>query len=291
METILQQLVNGLVLGCTYTLIALGMTMIFGILDVLNFAHGEFYMLGAYIGLTFVNKIGLSFWPSALLTVVFMIVFAFVADAVFFRPFYARGHNNQMVATIALSILIQNIALLVWTPNPQRLPSEYTNRSVTIGPVTITVQRILVIVVAALLVAVLFFIMGRTSLGRAIRATAQDRMAAEFTGVNVTRIGVYVITIGSVLAGIAGVMVAPLFLVYPEMGHAAIGKAFVIVILGGMGNIPGAIFGGLLVGMVESFTIQYLGAFLKEIIVFLILIFVLIIRPGGLFGSAARAKV
>ncbi|RKL63480.1 branched-chain amino acid ABC transporter permease [Thermoanaerobacteraceae bacterium SP2] len=291
LETILQQIINGLVLGCNYTLIALGMTMIFGILNVLNFAHGEFYMIGAYIGFTIMNCLGLGFWYTFFLVIIFMVVFAYVVDLIFFRPFYELGHNNQMVSTIALSILLQNLALLIWTPNPRHFALDYTTKTISLGPITITVQRLLVIVVAALMVLILFYIIDKTSLGRAIRATSQDRMAAELTGVNVKNIGIYVITIGSVLAGIAGIMVAPLFLVYPSMGIEAVGKAFVVVILGGMGNIPGAILGGLLVGMIESFTIQYLGAFLKEIIVFLIMICILIIRPEGLYSSTVKTKV
>jgi branched-chain amino acid transport system permease protein len=291
LDLVLQQFVNGLVLGCEYTLIALGMTMIFGILNVLNFAHGAFYMLGAYLGLTFVKFLGLTYWPSVILTIVGMIVFAYIVNRIFFKPFYSRGHNSQMVSTIALSIILTNMALLIWTPDPQRLASAYNDVTISIGPVMITLQRILVIAVTAILVLILFYIMAKTSLGRAIRATSQDRLAAEFTGVNVKTISFYVIAIGCVLAGVAGVLVSPLFLVYPEMSTSAIGKAFVIVILGGMGNVPGAIFGGLLVGMIESFTVQYLGSYLKEIVVFAIMIIILLVRPSGLFGTPTKKKV
>jgi branched-chain amino acid transport system permease protein len=286
-----QQLLNGIVLGSIYTLIALGLTMIFGILDITNFAHGEFFMLGAFFTLLSSKILGLSFFPSMLVSMTAVAILGVIFERAAFRPLRGSSPVNVMVGSLGLSILVQNSALLLWGADPQRLDTPYLDLVITFWGLQITAQRLLVIVLAIAMIIVLTAIIKKTRLGKAMRACAQDIEAAQWVGVNINRIAMATFVIGSALAAAAGAIVGPIFLVYPTMGLVPVLKSFVVVILGGMGNVPGAILGGYLVGIAENIATGFISPAYKDVIAFVILIVVLIIKPSGIFGRYVAEKV
>lgn len=286
-----QQLLNGIVLGSIYTLIALGLTMIFGILDITNFAHGEFFMLGAFFTLLSSKILGLAFFPSMLVSMAAVAILGVIFERAAFRPLRGSSPVNVMVGSLGLSILVQNAALLLWGADPQRLDTPYLDLVITFWGLQITAQRLLVIVLAIAMIIVLTAIIKKTRLGKAMRACAQDIEAAQWVGVNINRIAMATFVIGSALAAAAGAIVGPIFLVYPTMGLVPVLKSFVVVILGGMGNVPGAILGGYLVGIAENIATGFISPAYKDVIAFVILIVVLIIKPSGIFGRYVAEKV
>ena len=286
-----QQLLNGIVLGSIYTLIALGLTMIFGILNITNFAHGEFFMLGALFTLLSSKILGLSFFPSMLVSMTAVAILGVIFERAAFRPLRGSSSVNVMVGSLGLSILVQNSALLLWGADPQRLDTPYLDLVITFWGLQITAQRLLVIVLAIAMIIVLTAIIKKTRLGKAMRACAQDIEAAQWVGVNINRIAMATFVIGSALAAAAGAIVGPIFLVYPTMGLVPVLKSFVVVILGGMGNVPGAILGGYLVGIAENIATGFISPAYKDVIAFVILIVVLIIKPSGIFGRYVAEKV
>jgi len=286
-----QQLLNGIVLGSIYTLIALGLTMIFGILDITNFAHGEFFMLGAFFTLLSSKFLGLSFFPSMFVSMAAVAILGVIFERAAFRPLRGSSPVNVMVGSLGLSILVQNAALLLWGADPQRLETPYLDLVISVWGLQITAQRLLVIVLAISMIIVLTAIIKKTRLGKAMRSCAQDIEAAQWVGVNINRIAMATFIIGSALAAAAGAIVGPIFLVYPTMGLVPVLKSFVVVILGGMGNVPGAILGGYLVGIAENIATGFISPAYKDVIAFVILIVVLIIKPSGIFGRHVAEKV
>jgi branched-chain amino acid transport system permease protein len=208
-----------------------------------------------------------------------------------FRPLRGSSPVNVMVGSLGLSILVQNAALLLWGADPQRLETPYLDLVISIWGLQITAQRLLVIVLAIAMIIVLTAIIKKTRLGKAMRSCAQDIEAAQWVGVNINRIAMATFIIGSALAAAAGAIVGPIFLVYPTMGLVPVLKSFVVVILGGMGNVPGAILGGYLVGIAENIATGFISPAYKDVIAFVILIVVLIIKPSGIFGRHVAEKV
>jgi branched-chain amino acid transport system permease protein len=288
---LLQQLLNGIVSGSIYTLIALGLTMIFGILDITNFAHGEFFMLGAFCTFLCIKIFGLSFFPSMIVSMVIVALLGIIMERIAFRPLRGSSPVNVMIGSLGLSILLQNSALLLWGADPQRIDTPYLDLRINLWGLQITAQRLLVIVVAILLIILLTLIIKKTKLGKAMRACAQDIETAAWVGVDVNRIAIATFMIGSSLAAAAGALVGPIFLVYPTMGLTPVLKSFVVVILGGMGNVPGAILGGYLIGITENIATGFISPAYKDAIAFIILIVVLIIKPSGIFGHYIAEKV
>ena len=288
---VLQQLLNGVVLGSIYTLIALGLTMIFGILDITNFAHGESFMLGAFMSFFCFKVFGLSFFPSMIISMVIVAILGIIFERFAFRPLRGSSPVNVMVGSLGLSILVQNSALLLWGADPQRIDTPYLDMTINIWGLQITGQRLLVIVVAIIMIVILTLFIKKTRLGKAMRACAQDIEAAGWVGVDINRIAISTFIIGSALAAAAGALIGPIFLIWPTMGLAPVLKSFVVVILGGMGNVPGAILGGYLIGITESIAVGFISPAYKDAIAFVILITVLIIKPSGIFGRFIPEKV
>jgi len=287
----LQQLLNGIVSGSIYTLMALGLTMIFGILDITNFAHGEFYMLGAFFAVICSKALGLSFFPSMIVSMAMVAVLGVIFERAAFRPLRKSSPVNVMVGSLGLSILVQNSALLLWGADPQRLETPYLDLIINFWGLQSTAQRLLVIVIAILMILVLTFVIKKTRFGKAMRACAQDMEAAEWVGVNINRIAMGTFAIGSALAAAAGALVGPIFLVYPTMGLVPVLKSFVVVIFGGMGNVPGAILGGYVIGITENIATGFISPAYKDAIAFVMMIVILVIRPSGIFGRHIAEKV
>ncbi len=305
MEFFLQQLVNGLTLGGVYALIALGYSMVYGILKLLNFAHGDVYMVGAFAGYGVLVAFGGPADPR--IPVIVLIVLMFLAgmlasgilgvviERFAYRPLRNAPRIAPLISAVGVSFFLQNAALLVLGA---RFRSYGTAKMVDPatglhwGPLRISIIRIVVILSAVALMVVLHLLVQRTKLGKAMRATAYDREAAAMMGIDVDRVIVATFLIGSVLAGAAGVMVGLVFSrVYHFMGFVAGLKGFTAAVIGGIGSIPGAMMGGLLIGLAEAFSAGYISSTFQNLIVFGLLIVFLLARPRGLFGVPEPVKV
>jgi branched-chain amino acid transport system permease protein len=286
---VLQQVVNGVTIGVVYALIAVGLTLVFGILDVINFAHGEFYMIGAFLTHALTVRLGLDYFVALLLTIVGGAVVGLVAERLTVRQLKDRHMFTVVLSTLGLSIFLQNGALLTLGPDPREIELAWGSRPLIIGGVVITFLRVAVLATGATLIVALTWFIRRTIWGMAMRAVATNRAAAALMGISVDRIYALTFAIGAALAGVAGGLLGAMFTIEPSMGEWAVVKAFSVVIMGGMGNVPGAVLGGIILGVTESLGAGFLpgGTSYKDGIGYAILILVLLCRPQGLFGRAA----
>lgn len=291
LQELIQQVVNGLVLGSTYTLIALGLTMIYGILGIVNWAHGELYMLGAFAGLFLVVNLNLPFIAGLLGAMVIMAVFGMIMERLVFRPLRHAPEMNMIIGTLGISIFLMNAAIVLFSPNPLRFPTEFSHSYLSFLGISITVQRLLVFVVTVILIAALSYLIKYTTIGKAMRACEQNPDAAKLMGISINQISLITCGIGAALAAAAGALVGPIFLVSPQMGLAAISKVFAVVILGGMGNVEGAIWASFILGLAESLTAGFISSYYKDVVTFFILIAVLIVKPQGIFSQNYTEKV
>ncbi|MGH3664717.1 MAG: branched-chain amino acid ABC transporter permease [Egibacteraceae bacterium] len=290
MDQLLQVLANGFVIGGTYALMAVGLTLIFGYMDLVNFAHGELYMLGGFAAYTFIVMAGLPFVLGFPLAILAVVAFGYVLDRVILKPLRGRGVMVGILTTIGLAIILQNAALLIWNPVPKRLPVPIEASAVQLGTVRLAPVQLLAALLALAIIALAGLFMRRTRLGMAVRATFQDPEAAGLMGISVDRIYGGTFAGGAGLAAAGGALLGMVFLITPTMGEVAVLKAFTVVILGGLGNFLGAAVGGLLVGTVESAAATYISAGYKDAIAFVLLILVLVARPQGILGRAPAVE-
>jgi branched-chain amino acid transport system permease protein len=300
-----QLTVNGLTLGSLYALIALGYTMVYGILKLLNFAHGDVYMIGAFIGYGVLQALGGPLDPSVPVALLIVAMFAVAMvgagglgvaiERFAYRPLRNAPRIAPLISALGVSFFLQNSALLLFSANFRSYETFSLIdpiKGIHKGVLNISLVRILVIVTAVALMVVLAFLVRRTQLGKAMRATSFDREAAAMMGIDVDRVIVATFFIGSALAGAAGVMSGLLFSqVYHFMGFTAGLKGFTAAVVGGIGSIPGAMFGGILIGLAESYTAGYLSSVYQDVVVFSILIAFMLARPTGLFGARTLQKV
>ncbi|SEM91698.1 branched-chain amino acid ABC transporter permease [Lihuaxuella thermophila] len=287
MDLFFQQIVNGLVLGSIYSLVALGITLIYGIMHLPNFAHGHLYMLGAYVTFFLITDYGLSYWPAILFAVAILVVIGMLLERLVFRPLHHAPHINSMIASIGVMLFIEAIARKMWGSDYRRLDSPYDGIIDLFG-LNITEQRLLVIVSAVVLMIGLHLFLKRTVIGSTIEAMAQNREGAFLVGINANKVSLMTFAIASGLAAAAASLAAPINLVYPSMGAMVNLKAFVIIVLGGMGSIPGAVIGGYILGLAESISGTYINSEYKDLAAFVLLILILTVRPTGLFAKEAR---
>jgi branched-chain amino acid transport system permease protein len=271
-------------LGSIYALVALGLTLIYGILEIPNFAHGALYMIGAYFAFLVITSFGVSYWLALVISMIFLFFLGMFVERVVYRPLYVQPVINSFIAAVGLILIIENGALAIWGPAFRRFPRASSTVFHVLG-VTITSQRIIVIVTAVLLIIVLQLFIKRTRLGAAIEATSQNRQGAQLMGINTSLVGGIAFGIGTALAAVAATLVAPILLIYPTMGAPVIAMAFVIIILGGMGSFFGAVVGGYLIGLAETLFSAYVTSNFVDSLIFGILVFILAVRPTGLFGK------
>jgi len=288
MAELLQHLVNGLVLGGTYALLGIGLTLIFGLMNLVNFAHGEFYTLGAYAAFAALDGLGAGFFPALALAIAGGAVLGALCEVTLLRPLRAESIDTTMLVMIGVWIAMQNGELLVWGGVAKSIPHPFPTAPLVLGPVSIAPLRVFVLLVAGALIAASWVLIQKTTLGRAMRATFQDRDTAALMGVRIDRIHTATFAFGSALAAAAGALLGPVFLAYPSMGDLAALKAFSVVILGGLGNLPGAALGGLLLGIAEELGAGYVSSGYRDAVGFVIIILVLLFRPSGLFARAER---
>jgi branched-chain amino acid transport system permease protein len=297
-----QQLVNGLSLGAIYALIALGYTMVYGILRLINFAHGDVYMVGAFVGYYLGRMLnagqratdpsGLNFFLVLGGSMAACALLGFILERAAYRPLRHAPRLNALITAIGISLLLENLGQLIFGADPKDFPTLVTRTSYSAGIVVISNIQVIVIVTSVVLTLGLQYIVHRTRMGTAMRAVSFSHDAAGLMGINIHRVISFTFVLGSALAAAAGILVGlynpkidPLMGIMPGL------KAFVAAVLGGIGNVPGAIVGGLIMGVAETLTVGYLSSTYRDAITFVILVAVLLFRPTGLFGTTARAKV
>jgi len=303
MNVILEQIINGLTIGSFYALIALGYTMVYGVLKLINFAHGDFFTFGSYLGYTvlvycaaFVTaRFGIWGVLSVALVAaaISIALVGLIVERLAYRPVYKAGRLPAVVSALGASIFIQNAIMVIWGPRFQAYPSALIpSTNFTFGSVHISLLQILILALSFILMGALYYLVQRTTFGAAIRATAHDRKTAALMGININKVILFVFTLGPALGAMTGVLVG---LYYRQisftMGWNYGMKAFTASVLGGIGNIPGAMVGGLILGVLEMLGSAYISAAWKDVFVFIILILVLIFRPTGLLGEKTADKV
>ncbi|MYN12709.1 branched-chain amino acid ABC transporter permease [Pusillimonas sp. TS35] len=284
MDIFIQLLINGLLLGGAYTIISLGLTLIFGVVRVVNFAHGEFLMIGMYMVYLLAANIGIH--PYAGLVPIAIILFALGAltQKVIIEPLLDADESIQIFATVGLSTMLLNLALVVFGANVFRASVETGITPISVGGYTMVSGQILTFLVAIGLAVLLHIFMHRTYLGRALRAVAQHRYAAMLMGVNVKHVYIIAFGLGTAFVGIAAGLLAPQYPVFPTVGTYFVLTAFVIVVLGGMGSLYGAVAGSMIIGIVDTLAGYYIAPDLKEVVYFGIFLLILVVKPNGLFG-------
>ena len=280
-----QQVVNGLIIGSAYALMAVGLTLIFGMMDVVNFAHGEFYMLGAFFAYYLVSLLELDFYASVLLSILIVAAIGFLCERLLLKPLRKETIVTTVLVTIGLSIFLKNTALIIWGPRPKLIASPFALDAIHLGPIAVTEAKIFAFAVTVLAILLAHLGIQKTRLGRAMRATFQDKEAANLVGVSVSKIYALTFVLGAGLAATGGALIGTIFLVYPDMGELAAMKAFVVVIMGGMGSFMGAIFGGLILGIAETTGAGFISSGYKDAIGFIIVILILMFKPSGLFKN------
>ena len=287
-----EQLLNGLNLGSIYALIALGYTMVYGIAKMLNFAHGDVIMVGAYTLSVSVSMLGFSPYLGVLLSIVFCAVLGVVLEKVAYKPLRKSSPLAVLITAIGVSYFLQSLALLIFGSQQQKVASVIEIPSIYLGSIELTGESIVTLGVTVVVMVALALFIKKTKTGRAMLALSEDKGAAELMGINVNRTISITFAIGSGLAAVAGVLfVSSYGFVGPYTGSLPGIKAFVAAVLGGIGSIPGAMLGGILLGIIESFSKAYISTQLADAIVFGVLILVLLVRPAGLLGRKKIEKV
>lgn len=285
---LIQHVLNGLILGSTYALIAIGLTTIFGVLGVINLAHGEFYMLGSLVAYFLVTWMGGHYFVAFFLSMILVGGFGVVVEKIVFRPVRQAPLLTILLVSIGLSIFLQSSALIAVGPDLRRIPGPFGSRVLSFLGVTLTAQRLLIFATALILIALLYALFKYTKIGKAVRATAQDRDGAALAGIPVNTVYAVTFAMGTGLAAAAGCLVGPIFFIDPFMGFMPAIKSFIVVILGGLGSLPGAILGGLVLGLAEVLGAAYISSEYKDSIAFIILILILVVRPTGFMGVEAE---
>lgn len=285
-----QVFASGLAMGCIYALVGLSFILIYNATHGLNFSQGELVMLGAFVFYSALGT-GAPYWAAILMTLVAMAAFGGLYQRVLFYPLRDRPMLGFVIATIGFSIFVRNLALLVWGPNPLKVPSAFDASSVTIGAVVLAPEQLFIVAVTFVVLVSQYGIFFHTDLGRRLRATAQNSEMAQLLGVRPKRMIAITFVVATTLCGVAGILVAPIFLIDTEIGLNLILKAFIAVIIGGFGSVPGAVVGGLTIGLLEILVAVFISSIYKDAICFTLLIVLLIAFPQGLFGERVAEKV
>jgi len=285
MALFLQSVLSGVLVGGVYALIGIGLTLIFGVMRIINFAHGELVMLGMYVTWILFTRLGWDPYLSILVVAPLLFLWGAALQRVVLNRVMGALPQNQILLTIGLGLVMSNAVMLKYTSDYRILTTSYSSSSFGLFGLSVSEPLLFSFVVTVAVTAALAFFLLRTDTGQAIRATAQDREAAQLMGINVERMSVLSFGIGSALAGTAGALVSPTYYIFPQVGSAFTLKAFVIVVLGGMGSVAGATLGGILIGVTESLAAVYVASGLKELVVFVLFLALLVVRPSGLLGK------
>jgi branched-chain amino acid transport system permease protein len=288
MVEFIQHAINALILGGTYALLGIGLTLIFGIMRLVNFTHGELYAFGAYMAYMAAMVLGINFFVSMVLAVALGVGLGAAIEFVLLRRLRNADIDTTMLVMIGAWIALQNAEQLAWSGVAKSIDNPFPTTPLVVGPFSVSYNRLFVFVVALALIAASYALINRTRLGKAMRATFQDRDTAALMGVNINSIYTATFALGSGLAAAAGALLGPVFVVYPSMGDMATTKAFAIVILGGLGSIPGATIGGFILAFMEEIGAGYISSGYRDGMGFLLIILILLVKPTGLFAQKER---
>ncbi len=291
MDMFLQLIISGLAMGSIYGLVALGFVLLVNAADIINFAQGEFVMLGAFLVFTFAELWQVPFVLAVVMVVAVMAVFGVVMERVAYRPLRHTNAVTIIISTLGISVFLQNAALRTWGSVPEYFGLPFGRAMITVGTLRLVPQHLLILAVAAALVVLQHWFFHRTRLGQMMRATAQDKDTARLMGINIGRMTAITFALAAAIGGLAGVLLAPTFYISVEMGVRVGIKAFVASIIGGWGSIPGAMVGGIVIGLVEVLAAAYISSLYKDVFAFLVLILFLVLMPRGLFGENVAEKV
>ncbi len=282
----LQSLISGVLIGGVYALIGIGLTIIFGVMRVINFAHGEIMMIGMYMTYFLFTLFGIDPFVSVLITIPLMFVFGALLQKLFINRVLGALPQNQILLTIGLGLILSNSMMLAFTSDYKILTTSYSSSSYRLAGLSVSKPLAISFLITVVITALLYWFLRNTDTGQAIRATAQDREAAQLMGINVKRMSILAFGIGASMAGTAGALISPTYYIFPQVGSAFTLKAFVITVLGGMGSVVGATLGGVIIGVVESMSAAYISSEWKDVVVFAIFLLVLLVKPSGLMGTS-----
>jgi branched-chain amino acid transport system permease protein len=285
-----QQVISGVAVGCIYALVALGFVLIYKATEIVNFAQGEFMMIGAFVAYTFIATLKLPFLPALAFTILFMFFFGIFLDRVMFRPLVGEGVFALVMVTIGLSFTLRSVAGMIWTYDTFDFPFVFSEKPLVLGSLVISSIHLTIIVSSVILMFLLYLFFRFTDIGIAMQATSQNQLAAYLMGIGVKKVFLLTWAISAVIAAIAGILIAPISFLHANMGYIGL-KAFPAAVLGGFGSIPGAIVGGLIIGLSENLAGGYLTTGFKNVFAYIILIIVLMIRPEGIFGIQEKKRV
>ena len=280
-----QQIVNGLTMGCFYALMAIGLTIIFGLMDVINFAHGEFYMLSGFLTLLFVAIFKINWFLSVVMGVAIVFFFGQMCEKLILKPLRDASLLNKALSMIGLSFFLKNLIIALVGARSHDVAFPQEGLSLRFGSVSVTYEQVWFMGMTFLVLILLYVLLYWTKRGKAMRATFQNKEAAALMGVDIDKMYSWTFGLGCLLAAVAGSLLGTLYMVYPAMGDIVIVKSFIVAIMGGMGSIPGAICGGFTLGIVESLAAGYISSEYKDVVGFLIVIVLLLARPKGMFGK------
>jgi branched-chain amino acid transport system permease protein len=286
MGILAQTLVQGVLTGGLYALIGIGLNIIFGVMRVINFAHGALLMVGMYLSYGMFTLLGVDPYLSILLAGPILFVLGMAIQKFLITPVLGAAHMNQILLTEGLGLVLVNLALLIFTGNYRQVRTSYSDAFIRVGGVSVSLPYSASFLIALAFTVVLYLFLTRTDTGRAMRAVSQDREAARLMGIDVNRIAQVAFGIGTAAAGIAGALLVPVYYLFPAVGDPFTLKSFVVVVLGGMGSVIGAIFGGVTLGLAESLGAVYISTGYKDVIGFVIFLLVLVLKPSGLFGNS-----
>jgi len=288
---LLSQIINGIQIGSIYALVALGYSLVYGIVKLINFAHGEIIMVGSYLTFVMISRSGISPYIAVPLTIFLCAALGMGIEKLAYKPLRNAARISLLITAIGISLLLQNLVQLIMTPNPLMFRNLFPGQ-INIGGLNVSRVTFVTIIVSVIVMILLSILINKTRIGKAMRATSEDNEAAKLMGININNTISFTFAIGSGLAAIAAVLYSSSYLqLFPAMGSMLGLKAFVAAVLGGIGSIPGAVIGGLLIGIVETFTKAYISSTLADAIVFSILIVVLLVKPTGIMGKNINEKV
>lgn len=292
MDTFIQQMINGLSLGSVYALVALGYTMVYGIIKLLNFAHGDVYMVGGFVGHYIISNFNLGFFPTLAITMLTTGVLGVLIYQIAYRPLQSSTRIASLITAIGMSYLLQNGMIYFVGPETRSFPQVINNQMYSIGSINISTMQILMLITTISLMIALQLIVHQTKLGKAMRAVSNDPGAAQLMGINTNSVISFTFFLGSMLAGAGGMLVGMYYnTITPTMGAGPGLKAFIAAVVGGIGSIPGAMLGGYLIGMTEVMISAFGNSMIRDAVVYLILIIILLVRPNGILGKSESEKV
>lgn len=290
MAQLVQTMVNGISLGCVYALVALAFVIVYEATGVVNFATGQFVMVGAFLAVSTIVQADMAFSTGYFVTLLGMLMFGLLFNMLIYRPLRKQPVINIIIGTLFVSVILQNSALLIWGSGAVRPPSPLSGQEFIIAGVNFTAHSILVIGVTVLLMAGLYLFLYRSSLGGQMRAVAQDPEAARLMGISASRVFMLAWTIAALLTGVAGILLGPVWFADVNMGDPLALKAFAATIIGGFGSVPGAVLGGVFVGLAEALGISYISSAYKDALIFMLMILFLLFRPQGILGEKIRER-